>query len=240
MNRTPLIASALFALTAVSAAVALAQPEAEPTPADRRTQVTVDRMMSNDKDGDGKLSKEELPARMVATMFEEADTDKDGFLTREEVEAHVLKRRPGNRTNAPEGERPGGPGQQPAPAGDDAGGFDGLMKQAGQAMRGLRRSEFTADTRESDLAAVQQVQEAMVRAKDLSAAEKMAPQAKEKYGDDMATYTKDMRMSFLVMLRATMDLEQAILEGDSAAALTALQAVLDAQKASHDAFQAED
>ena len=240
MNRTPLIASALFALTAVTAAVAFAQPE-EGTPVDRRTQVTVDRMMTNDKDGDGKLAKDELPARMAATMFDDADTDKDGFLTREEVEAHVLKRRPGNRTNAPdEGDRPAAPGQQPGPGGDDAGGFDGLMKQAGQAMRGLRRSEFTADTRESDLAAVQQVQEAMVRAKDLSAAEKMAPQAVEKYGDDVATYTKEIRMSFLVMLRATMDLEQAILEGDSAASLTALQAVLDAQKASHDAFQAED
>lgn len=242
MKRAPILVSSLFALSALTATIALAQPEGE-QPVNRRLQAAVDRMMANDKNNDGKLTRDELPARMAERIFDEADTDHDGALSREEVEAHLAARMPGG--GARPGARPGGPeGDAPESGRPDAGegarGFDGSMKQAGQAVRLLRRSQFAEATRESDLSAVQQLQEAMVAAKDTAAGVKMAPQAQEKYGDDVASYVRDMRLSILKTLRASLDLEQAILEGDAGAASSALQAVLESQKEGHTAFQEPD
>jgi cytochrome c2 len=41
-------------------------------------------LMAFDKDGDGKLSRSEVPERMQG-LFDRGDTNKDGFLTREEI-----------------------------------------------------------------------------------------------------------------------------------------------------------
>jgi Ca2+-binding EF-hand superfamily protein len=59
-------------------------------------------MMAFDKNGDGKLSSEELPERM-RNMLERADSNKDGFLTRDEL---------GQAMNSMQrsGGGPGGPG----------------------------------------------------------------------------------------------------------------------------------
>lgn len=46
----------------------------------------VARMLQMDKDGDGKLAKEELSERMQG-MMERGDTNKDGFLTKDELVA---------------------------------------------------------------------------------------------------------------------------------------------------------
>ena len=62
-------------------------------------------MMQFDKDGDGKLSKDELPERM-AGMLERGDTNKDGFLSREELVA--LAR---SQMGGPGGERGRGRGR---------------------------------------------------------------------------------------------------------------------------------
>ena len=66
-------------------------------------------MMAFDKNGDGKLDKDELPERM-AGMLERGDLDKDGFLTREEL-AQLAK-------NMPVGGRPGGERGRDGPRGD--------------------------------------------------------------------------------------------------------------------------
>ena len=42
------------------------------------------RLMQFDKNGDGKLAKDELPERLQA-LFEKGDLNKDGFLDKEEI-----------------------------------------------------------------------------------------------------------------------------------------------------------
>ncbi|MBX3459056.1 MAG: hypothetical protein KF696_03690 [Planctomycetes bacterium] len=68
----------------------------------------IDEMLKQwDKDGDGKISKEEAPERLRG-QFDNLDKDKDGFLTKEEVEAgrqgaqRPQRERPGR---TPEGEK---------------------------------------------------------------------------------------------------------------------------------------
>lgn len=46
----------------------------------------VDRMMRRDEDGDGKLSKGEVPPRM-AERFDRMDSNQDGFLDQDELQA---------------------------------------------------------------------------------------------------------------------------------------------------------
>ena len=56
------------------------------------------RFQQFDKNGDGKLTREEFPA---AKIFDGADADKDGFLTREEIAVYFRKQQPGTPTTPP-------------------------------------------------------------------------------------------------------------------------------------------
>jgi hypothetical protein len=62
----------------------------------------IDRLMAFDKNGDGKVTKDELPERMQA-LFEQGDTNRDGALDREEVKRLADRAPPG----------PGAPGRPP-------------------------------------------------------------------------------------------------------------------------------
>ena len=68
----------------------------------------VSRIMANDKNGDGKIDKEELPERMQR-ILERADTNKDGALEKGEIEKMLegVGRAGGNRAGG--GERPARP-----------------------------------------------------------------------------------------------------------------------------------
>jgi collagen type III alpha len=81
--------------------------------------------MQNDKDGDKKLSREEVPERMQA-FFERLDTNGDGFIDAAEI-AVMQKRRPpgGGRAGGPGGEGPGGGGRPDGPNDGGGGGLEG-------------------------------------------------------------------------------------------------------------------
>lgn len=70
--------------------------------------ISVERLLQNDKNKDGKLTKDELPERMQRAL-QFADTNKDGALDKDELEKLVerIKSRQGGR---PEGRRPGAEG----------------------------------------------------------------------------------------------------------------------------------
>jgi len=70
----------------------------------------VDRIMANDKNGDGKIDKEELPERMQR-ILERADANKDGSLDKSEIEKMVE----GFRNRAGGGDRPARPGNEERP-----------------------------------------------------------------------------------------------------------------------------
>ena len=67
----------------------------------------VDRLMEYDTNGDGKITKDELPERMHA-LFEQGDTNRDGALDREEIKR--LTERPGRGGPGGGGPGRGGPG----------------------------------------------------------------------------------------------------------------------------------
>lgn len=67
--------------------------------------------MTNDKDGDGKLSKEEAPERMAAN-FEQWDANNDGFVDKDEIAARRASRQQRG------GGGPGGGGRPQRPSAD--------------------------------------------------------------------------------------------------------------------------
>ncbi|GAA4430892.1 EF-hand domain-containing protein [Bremerella cremea] len=85
-------------------------------------EVMIERIMGLDKDGDGKITKEEAGESRAAGMIERADADKDGAVTKEEL-TKMFERGPGDRQGPPrgEGDRPQmrrGEGDRPGPQRD--------------------------------------------------------------------------------------------------------------------------
>lgn len=230
----PAIAAGLLMLT-VAGTVVLAQPE-QPA-VSPRIKAQVDRLMLGDADADGFLTRDELPARLADRIFATADADADGLLSRAELENFFDAQRGGRApARAAPGQDDAGDAAVPTAAVSDEV-FEGAMKQAASAVRMLRRTAFEPTTRESDLDAVQSIQEAMVLAKSTFTTVAVSPQASVKYQGDDAAYRRDFRLGIIESIRAAMDIEEAILREDAAAAKDALVRLLDNQKSSHNLFQ---
>lgn len=79
----------------------------------------LDRLMTQDKDGDGLLAADELPERMAA-MLDGADSNEDGKLSREEIQKAMQARMANMRRGG--GGRPGGDRPGAGRGGDTPGG----------------------------------------------------------------------------------------------------------------------
>lgn len=97
-----------------------------------------------------------------------------------------------------------------------------------------------ATSAEADLQAVQRLQAALIEAKATLSTVDMAPQAREKYADDVDAYHKDFRMTLIEAIGGTLEFEKALLAGDAEASKAAFGAVRAIQGAGHDAFQDDD
>ncbi len=194
--------------------------------------------MEYDEDGDGKLSKSELPERMVGLMFVQADTNKDGFLDRAEIEVFFesrnLDRVRGDRRSRGEGSGPPGRGV------GGQGGFDSFMSAAGRSLRGLGKSEFSAGSLEDDLQRMSDLQAALVGAKSRLTTIEMSEDARKQFGGDVAAYQRAFRLELVAALVESLKLEQAIIEPDGRAAAATVEKLTTIRNRAHAIFQPKD
>ena len=79
-------------LTTLAASFAFAQSPtapADPAKTERRAAHMQERLKAADKNGDGKISREEAAASLpkLAKHFDKIDANKDGYITKEEIKA---------------------------------------------------------------------------------------------------------------------------------------------------------
>ncbi len=195
-------------------------PVGTPANADQIAQL----LMRGDKNNDGKLSPEEIPPQLK-DRFASIDLNKDGFIDQDELVAFAKTQdKTGNAR------RGGGQGQN----------FVGAMKQMNRGYKALEKSAFDAGSKAQDLANIQMVEAGIVNAKGMISTVKMAPQAKAKYGEDVAKYEADMRAQLLATLTVAMTLENAIIRGDAVEAKTMVSKLDQEQDEGHDMFKREE
>jgi hypothetical protein len=188
----------------------------------------IERVMGNDANGDGKLSKDELPGPLAERMFDRADANKDGFVDRDELTAFA-------RT---QNQERGGEGRGPERVrGGQAMSFEAGMKQAGRSMKALSASAFDAGSRAADLEAAQALQMGILASKGQIGSVTMSDAARTKFGSDKAAYETAFRTHLLDTLGHAIALERAILAGNSADAKAALAKLEAAEESGHNLFQ---
>jgi hypothetical protein len=199
----------------------------------------VERLMNMDQNGDGKLSRDEMPPMLVERIFERADTNKDGFVERTELE--VIAKEGGALRGM--GGQGGQGGQGGAGRGGAAGGapnMEASMKQANGAFRALRASALDASTQKADLEAVQRLQMGLVASKGAASAVPMSDAAKAKFGDDKAAYEREFRKAMITSIMTAFEIENAILAGNTAAAKAALEKLHESEESGHQLFQKDE
>jgi hypothetical protein len=193
----------------------------------------VERLMNMDQNGDGKLSRDEMPPMLVERIFERADTNKDGFVERTELEV-IAKEGGALRGMGGQGGQ-GGQGRGGAAGG--APNMEASMKQANGAFRALRASALDASTQKADLEAVQRLQMGLVASKGAAAAIPMSDAAKAKFGEDKAAYEREFRKAMITSIMTAFEIENAILAGNTAAAKAALEKLHESEESGHQLFQ---
>ena len=180
------------------------------------------RLWQEDKNADGKLTQDELPAQL-RDSFRAMDLNHDGYLDESEVLAFT-------KIMASREQSRGGAAQN----------FEAAMKQINRAFKALEKSTFEASSKAKDLKSIQMIEAGLVSAKGMIATVKMAPQAKQKYGTDTAKYESDMRSQLLAALTVAIALENAVIRGDAAGAKELVNKLDDEEHEGHEMFKYEE
>ena len=196
----------------------------------------VERLMNMDQNGDGKLSRDEMPPMLVERIFERADTNMDGFVERTELEV-IAKEGGALRGMGGQGGQ-GGQGRGGAAGG--APNMEASMKQANGAFRALRASALDASTQKADLEAVQRLQMGLVASKGAASAVPMSDAAKAKFGEDKAAYEREFRKAMITSIMTAFEIENAILSGNTTAAKAALEKLHESEESGHKLFQKDE
>jgi hypothetical protein len=182
-----------------------------------------------DANGDGKLSKDELPPQLAERMFERADTNKDGMLDKTELEAMA------QAGPARGGQRGGQGGQGGAPMN-----LEGAMKQMNASYKALKASAFDAASKAGDLEAVQRLQMSAIGAKGGVGALRMTEAASKQYGGDKAAFEAAYRRKMIETAKVAIDLELAILDGKADAAKALVAKLHDLEESGHEVFKSDE
>jgi hypothetical protein len=200
-------------------------PVARPSASEPKTPEQIaKRLLQDDKNGDGKLSQDELP-QQLRQAFEAMDTNHDGLLDESEVLAFS------KMMASREARRGSGGGAQ---------NFEGAMKQTNRGFKALEKSTFDPAGKAQDLASIQMVQAGLLAAKGMISTVKMAPQAKEKYGTDTAKFESDMRSQLLASLTVAIALENAVIRGDAAGAKELVSKLDAEEEEGHEMFRPQE
>ena len=187
-----------------------------------------------DANGDGKLSKDEVPPQLAERMFERADANKDGFLDKAELEA-MAKAGPQRGQGGQ-----GGPGGQRGGQGGAPMNVEGAMKQMNGAYKALKASAFDAASKAADLEAAQRLQMAAIGAKGGVGSLRMTDAASKQYGGDKAAFEAAYRRKMIETAKVAIDIELAVLDGKADAAKALVAKLHDLEESGHEVFKAEE
>jgi hypothetical protein len=185
-----------------------------------------------DANGDGKLSKDEVPPQLAERMFERADTNKDGMLDKAELEAMAAA-----------GGARGGQGGQGGQRGGQGGApmnLEGAMKQMNASYKALNASPFDAASKAADLEAVQRLQMSAIGAKGGVGALRMSDAASKQYGGDKAAFEAAYRRKMIETAKVAIELELAILDGKADAAKALVAKLHALEESGHEVFKADE
>ena len=111
------------------------------------------------------------------------------------------------------------------------------MEVSGRSLRSIRRAKFDDISMENDLKAIRTLQMSLMTAKQHSAAVPMSDAAKVKFGSDEKAYRAAFQIDMIKAILATLQVEQAALEGDAAKAKAAVKKIVAVRSDSHDLFE---
>jgi len=197
----------------------------------------MERFMAMDANGDGKVAREEATGPFAERIFGRADVNGDGSVDRAELE-EFMKSLPARGAEGARGRESAAGGE--AGPGAGRGGFEGSMRQANGALRGLRGSAFDAASQKSDFEAVQRLQGALVMSKAAIGSVPMSPAAKAKFGEDKAAFEAAYRRKMLESGKLAMELELAILDGKSGEAKALVAKLHQLEETGHELFKADE